>query len=202
MRFIVQMVVDAMAPSNNPFLNPAALKTGLDTGGRSYANGLRQFVQDMSSRPRIPSMVDGRGFSVGGNLATTRGPVVLRTPIFELIQYSPRTEQVREMPLLVVPPMINKYYIADLAPGRSMIEHWLDNGQQVFAISWRNPQAEHRGWDLDAYVRSVLEALDAVQEIAGVDAQPRPRPVRRRHRQQHRRRPPGGQGASSTASPA
>jgi len=169
MRFIVQMVVDAMAPSNNPFLNPAALKAGLDTGGRSYANGLRQFVQDMSSRPRIPSMVDSRGFSVGGNLATTPGAVVLRTPIFELIQYSPRSEQVREVPLLVVPPMINKYYIADLAPGRSMIEHWLDNGQQVFAISWRNPQAEHRGWDLDAYARSVLEALDAVQEVAGVD---------------------------------
>ena len=169
MRFIVQMLVDAMAPSNNPFLNPAALKAGLDTGGRSYANGLRQFVQDMSSRPRIPSMVDSRGFSVGGNLATTPGAVVLRTPIFELIQYSPRSEQVREVPLLVVPPMINKYYIADLAPGRSMIEHWLDNGQQVFAVSWRNPQAEHRGWDLDAYARSVLEALDAVQEVAGVD---------------------------------
>jgi len=169
MRFIVQMLVDAMAPSNNPFLNPAALKAGLDTGGRSYANGLRQFVQDMSSRPRIPSMVDSRGFSVGGNLATTPGAVVLRTPIFELIQYSPRSEQVREVPLLVVPPMINKYYIADLAPGRSMIEHWLDNGQQVFAVSWRNPQAEHRGWDLDAYARAVLEALDAVQEITGVD---------------------------------
>ena len=167
MRFAVQMLVDALAPSNSPFLNPAALKAALDTGGRNYATGLKQFVQDMSSRPRIPSMVDGRGFSVGGNLAITEGSVVLRTPVFELLQYAPRTEQVRELPLLVVPPMINKFYIADLAPDRSMIQHWLDQGQQVFTISWRNPGAEHRAWDLDAYAGSVLEALEAVEEITG-----------------------------------
>jgi len=167
MHFLVQMLVDAAAPSNNPFLNPAAVKAALDTGGRNYLTGARQFVQDMRSAPRIPAMVDGSGFQVGGNLAVTPGAVVLRTPIFELLQYAPRTEQVREVPLLLVPPMINKFYIADLAPGRSMIEHWLDSGQQVFAMSWRNPQAEHRGWDLDAYVRSVLEALDAVEQISG-----------------------------------
>ena len=167
MRFVVQMLVDAMAPSNNPLLNPAALKTGLETGGRSYLTGAKQFVQDMSSRPRIPSMVDGRGFSVGGNLATSAGSVVLRTPVLELLQYAPRTEQVREVALLVVPPMINKFYIADLAPGRSMIEHWLDQGQQVFTISWRNPSAEHRAWDLDSYAGAVLEALDAVEQITG-----------------------------------
>ncbi len=169
MRFAVQMLVDALAPSNHPFVNPAALKAALDTGGRNYATGLKQFVQDMSTRPRIPAMVDGRGFAVGGNLATTEGAVVLRTPLFELLQYAPRTEQVRELPLLVVPPMINKYYIADLAPGRSLVEHWLDQEQQVFAISWRNPTAEHRQWDLDQYVSAVLEALDAVQEITGTD---------------------------------
>jgi len=167
MRFAVQMLVDALAPSNNPVLNPAALKAALDTGGRNYTTGLKQFVQDMASRPRIPSMVDGRGFSVGGNLAVTDGMVVLRTPVIELIQYAARTEQVRELPLLLVPPMINKYYIADLAPDRSMIQHWLDQGQQVFTISWRNPQAEHREWDLDSYAGAVLEALDAVQEITG-----------------------------------
>ncbi|MBC7372848.1 MAG: alpha/beta fold hydrolase, partial [Frankiales bacterium] len=167
MRFVVQMVVDAMAPSNNPLLNPLALKTGLETGGRSYLTGARQFVQDMATRPRIPSMVDGRGFSVGGNLAVTEGAVVLRTPIFELIHYRPRTEQVLTAPLLVVPPMINKFYIADLAPDRSMVAFWLDQGQQVFAVSWRNPSAEHRAWDLDTYAGSVLAALDAVEEITG-----------------------------------
>jgi polyhydroxyalkanoate synthase len=167
MRFVVQMVVDAMAPSNNPLLNPMALKTGLETGGRSYLTGARQFVQDMATRPRIPSMVDGRGFSVGGNLAMTKGAVVLRTPVFELIHYRPRTAQVLTTPLLVVPPMINKFYIADLAQDRSMVAFWLDQGQQVFVISWRNPSAEHRAWDLDAYAGSVLTALDAVEEVTG-----------------------------------
>ena len=169
MRFAVQMLVDALAPSNSPFLNPTALKAALDTGGRNYVTGLRQLVQDMATRPRIPSMVDSRGFAVGGNIAVTAGAVVLRTPVCELIQYEARTEQVRELPLLLVPPMINKYYVADLAPDRSMIQHWLDQGQQVFTISWRNPQAEHRRWDLDTYVGAVLEALDAVQEITGTD---------------------------------
>ena len=167
MRFVVEMLVDALAPSNNPLLNPAALKTALETGGKSYLTGAKQFIQDMSSRPRIPSMVDGRGFSVGGNLATSAGSVVLRTPVLELLHYAPRTDQVREVALLVVPPMINKFYIADLAPGRSMIEHWLDQGQQVFTISWRNPSAEHRAWDLDSYAGAVIEALDAVEEITG-----------------------------------
>ena len=167
MRFVAQMVVDAMAPSNSPLLNPAALKRALDTGGRSYVTGAKQFVQDMATRPRIPSMVDSRGFAVGGNLAVSKGSVVLRTPIFELLHYAPSTDQVREVPLLIVPPMINKFYIADLAPGRSMIEHWVDSGQQVFAISWRNPSAEHREWDLDAYAGSVLAALDALEEITG-----------------------------------
>jgi polyhydroxyalkanoate synthase len=169
LRFAVQMLVDALAPSNHPLLNPAALKAALDSGGRNYLNGLRQFVMDMRSEPRIPAMVDGSGFQVGGNLATTEGSVVLRTPVFELLQYTPRTEQVREVPLLLVPPMINKFYIADLAPGRSMVEHYLEGGQQVFTLSWRNPVEEHRGWDLDTYVRAVLDALDAVEEVSGAD---------------------------------
>ena len=71
--------------------------------------------------------------------------------MFELIQYSPATEQVTQYPLLIVPPMINKYYITDLAPGRSMVEYLVSQGHQVFAISWRNPDARHRDWDLNSY---------------------------------------------------
>ena len=167
LRYIVQMLVDAAAPSNAPLLNPAALKTALETGGRSYVTGLKQFVQDMRSEPRIPSMVDSSSFAVGGNLAVTEGKVVLRTPVFELMQYRPRTAQVRQAPLLLVPPMINKYYVADLAPGRSMIEHYVENGVQTFAMSWRNPTAEHRSWDLDTYAGAVVEALEAALEITG-----------------------------------
>jgi len=95
--------------------------------------------------------------------------VVLRTEVLELIQYRPQTEQVREVPLLIVPPTINKFYALDLAPGRSMAEYLVQNGQQVFVISWRNPDASHAGWGLDTYVTAVLDALDAVERICGTD---------------------------------
>jgi polyhydroxyalkanoate synthase subunit PhaC len=114
-------------------------------------------------------MVDGSAFEVGRNIATTPGAVVLRTEVFELIQYAPQTEQVREVPLLLVPPTINKYYALDLAPGRSLVEFLVREGQQVFVMSWRNPDARHASWDFDTYVRSILDAMDAVERITGVD---------------------------------
>ena len=169
MRFIVDNLVAAMAPSNAPFLNPAALKAALDTGGQNYVRGGRQLVKDMARSPRIPQMVDPDAFTVGGDLAVTEGAVVLRTPVFELIQYRPRTEQVHAVPLLVVPPMINKYYIADLAPGRSMVEHFLDAGLQVFAMSWVNPCEDQADLGLDDYAGSVLAAMDALEEITGAE---------------------------------
>ena len=88
-------------------------------------------------------MVDRSPFEVGGNIAATPGAVVLRTEVFELIQYTPQTEQVREVPLLIVPPTINKYYALDLAPDRSLVEYLVREGQQVFVMSWRNPDARH-----------------------------------------------------------
>ncbi len=169
MRFIVENLVAAMAPSNAPFLNPAALKAALDTGGQNYVRGGRQLVKDLARKPRIPQMVDPDAFTVGGDLAVTEGVVVLRTPVFELIQYRPRTEQVFAVPLLIVPPMINKFYIADLAPGRSMVEHFLDAGLQVFAMSWVNPCEEQADLGLDDYAGSVLTAMDALEEITGAE---------------------------------
>ena len=169
MRFILENVVAAMAPSNAPFLNPAALKAALDTGGQNYVRGGRQLVKDLARKPRIPQMVDPDAFTVGGDLAITDGQVVLRTPVFELIQYAPRTEQVHGVPLLIVPPMINKYYIADLAPGRSMVEHFLDAGLQVFAMSWVNPREDQADLGLDDYAGSVLAAMDALEEITGAE---------------------------------
>ncbi len=167
--FVAENVVEAMSPSNNPVLNPAALKAALDTGGRNYARGVTNFVKDMAVKPRVPSMVDRTAFNVGQDLAVTPGSVVLRTEVFELIQYTPTTETVHTTPLLVVPPTINKYYVADLAPGRSMVEHFVASGQQVFLMSWRNPGRKHASWGLDTYVQSVLDALDAVEEISATD---------------------------------
>ncbi|MCW2606662.1 MAG: Poly-beta-hydroxybutyrate polymerase domain protein [Frankiales bacterium] len=165
-RFVAENVVDALAPSNSPLLNPAALKAVIDTGGRNLVDGGVQLVKDVARR-RTPAMVDETAFEVGTDLALTSGAVVFRSPVVELIQYRPQTERVREQPLLLVPPMINKYYVADLAPGRSMVEHYVQNGQQVFAMSWRNPGRQHAGWGLDDYAQAVLDCLDAVERITG-----------------------------------
>jgi polyhydroxyalkanoate synthase len=169
-RFAMENVLDALAPSNAPLTNPAVLKAALDTGGRNFLQGAANFARDMSKPPRIPSMVDTSAFTVGEDIAVTPGAVVLRSPVFELIQYKPQTSKVRERPLLLTPPMINKYYIADLAPGRSMMEYAVKAGQQVFAISWRNPTERHADWNLDTYAGAVLEALDAVEAITGADS--------------------------------
>jgi polyhydroxyalkanoate synthase len=169
MRFLVTNLIEAGAPSNNPFLNPQAWKAFIDTGGLNIACGVRSFLSDLRSSPRIPAMVDESAFEVGETLGVTPGAVVLRTEVFELIQYAPQTETVRERPLLIVPPTINKYYALDLAPGRSMIEYLVQQGQQAFVISWRNPDARHSAWNADTYGQAIIDALDAVQAITGAD---------------------------------
>jgi polyhydroxyalkanoate synthase len=167
LRFIAQNVVDALAPANAPLVNPEVLKAAIETGGLNFVRGARRFARDMREPPRLPANVDVSKFAVGRNLALTPGAVVLRDERFELIQYKPATPEVREVPILLVPPMINKFYVMDLAPGRSQIEHLVRSGQEVFAMSWRNPGAEHRDWGLDAYADAVLEAFDAVLDISG-----------------------------------
>jgi polyhydroxyalkanoate synthase len=167
--FVLTNLVDALAPANNPLLNPAAIKAIVDTGGGSALAGLRHFLSDMSAPPRVPSMVEPDAFEVGVDLAVTPGSVVLRTPVFELIQYRPVTPAVRQVPLLIVPPVINKYYVLDLAPGRSMVEYLVGQGLQVFMVSWRNPDARHAHWDLDTYGQAVLDAMDAAERITGSD---------------------------------
>jgi polyhydroxyalkanoate synthase subunit PhaC len=169
MRFLVSNLIEAAAPSNNPFVNPQACKALIDTGGGNVTRGLRNFLSDIRTAPRVPGMVDESAFDVGGNLAMTPGAVVYRTDAFELIQYAPQTKQVRERPVLIVPPTINKYYVLDLAPGRSMVEYLVHQGQQVFVISWRNPDARHASWDGDTYGQAILDALAAVEAISGAD---------------------------------
>jgi len=164
-RFLAGNLIEALSPSNLPLVNPAALKAAVDTGGLSVARGAANLVRDLASAPRIPQMVDPTGYTVGGNLAATPGAVVLRTEVLELIQYTPQTPTVRRVPLLFVPPTINKFYVLDLAPGRSWIEHLVRSGQQVFVLSWRNPDARHADWGLDTYVQAVLDALAAVERI-------------------------------------
>ena len=169
MRLLVENLVEAAAPSNVPLVNPASAKAAIDSAGLNLVRGGLTFLRDMVAPPRIPEMVDRSPFEVGRTIAVTPGAVVLRTEVLELIQYRPQTGRVREVPLVIVPPTINKYYALDLAPGRSLIEYLVQSGQQVFVISWRNPDARYADWGLDTYVQSVLDALDAVQGICGTD---------------------------------
>ena len=166
-RFLLDNLVEALAPSNIPLVNPASAKAAIDTAGLSLLRGGSQLLKDLSASPRIPEMVDTSGFVLGENIAATPGAVVFHNQVLELIQYQPQTDQVFEVPLLLVPPTINKYYAIDLAPGRSLVEYSVQQGRQVFVISWRNPDSRHAAWNLDTYVRAVLDALDAVEEITG-----------------------------------
>jgi poly[(R)-3-hydroxyalkanoate] polymerase subunit PhaC len=165
-RFAADNLLDALAPTNFPWTNPTVLREIVDHGGTNLVRGARQFARDVSRSPRLPASVDTSGFTIGENLAASPGSVVLRTDVFELIQYRPQTPEVREVPMLIVPPTINRFYVLDLAPGRSLVEHLLGQGQQVFVISWRNPGPEHGHWDLDTYAEAVLEARAATAEVA------------------------------------
>jgi polyhydroxyalkanoate synthase len=164
LRFAGDNLMDALAPTNFLWSNPTAIKATVDEGGSNLLRGIRNLAE-LLPPPHLPAMVDSSAFTVGQNLAATPGAVVHRTEVFELIQYRPQTEQVRSLPLLVVPPLINKYYILDLAPGRSLIEYCVRQGQQVFAISWRNPHIRHRRWNVDTYAQAIAEALEAVYAI-------------------------------------
>ncbi len=170
MRFVLDVMMEALSPSNNPLISPLGWKAIVDTGGQSLLRGVRHFLADMASSPRVPSMVEPDAFIVGETVAATPGAVVYRSEVFELIQYTPQTEKVHTIPLLLVPPVINKFYIMDIAPGRSLIEYFVGQGHQVFAISWRNPTAEHRSWGVDTYGAAILDALGAVEKISGSDS--------------------------------
>ncbi len=165
--FLADLATDAVAPTNSLLGNPAAMKEARRTKGRSLVDGARHAMHDVRHNGGMPSMVDSRPFTPGDTIAATPGSVVFRNEVLEVIQYEPTTAKVFKRPMLVVPPQINKYYILDLAPGRSLFEHLVGAGHQVFAISWRNPGPEHRDWTLDTYVAAIIEATDAALEITG-----------------------------------
>jgi polyhydroxyalkanoate synthase subunit PhaC len=164
-RFLVSLLVDALSPTNWLAGNPAALKKLVETGGASLLHGFENFVRDMVRNGGLPAQVDTRGFAVGTNIATTPGSVVLRTDVMELIQYRPVTQRVHQRPLLIGPPQINKFYVFDLVPEKSIIRYCVDGGLQTFAISWKNPTVVERGFGLDTYVAALEQAVDAMRAI-------------------------------------
>ena len=170
LRFAVENIADALAPTNFLWSNPTALKAALDSGGANLLAGARNLLRDMSTSPRIPASVDASKFTIGVNVATTPGSVVHRSEVFELIQYSPTTDTVRQVPIMIIPPTINKYYAWDLSPGRSIVEWFTAQGMQVFTLSWKNPTAEQAHFNLDTYAGACVEAGRVVEEITGADS--------------------------------
>ena len=168
-RFVVSLLVDALAPTNSFVGNPAALKKLVDTGGASLLHGLENFVGDLAKNGGLPAQVDTRNFAVGKNLATTPGAVVFRNAVMELIQYRPMTDEVHARPLLIAPPQINKFYVFDLVPEKSIVRLALQGGLQTFAISWKNPTAAESDFGLDTYVAGLEEAVDVMRDITGSD---------------------------------
>jgi len=167
-RFAARFIMNGLSPTNTLLGNPAALRRAFDTGGKSIVRGLRNMAVDMRRNGGWPSQVDDSGFEVGVTLAATPGAVVYRSELIELIQYEPAVERVHTVPLLFCPPWINKFYIMDLAPGRSLIEWAVQHGHTCFAISYRNPDATMSALGLEDYLKQgVFDALRVVREITG-----------------------------------
>lgn len=166
-RFVVALLADALSPTNSLGGNPTALKRLVDTGGMSLVHGLENFVSDLTRNGCLPAQVDTRKFAVGKNLATTPGSVVHRNAVMELIQYRPTSKTAHERPLLFAPPQINKYYVFDLVPDKSVIQFALKGDLPTFAISWKNPTPTESHFGLDTYVGALEEAVDVIREITG-----------------------------------
>jgi polyhydroxyalkanoate synthase subunit PhaC len=164
--FYLRQFVDAMSPTLLLASNPAALRRAVETGGASLAAGLRNLQEDLKAG-RL-SMVDLTAFAPGRNLALSPGKVVLRNKLIELIQYAPSTPDVHAIPLLIIPPWINKFYILDMQPKNSMVKHLVDQGFTVFLISWKNPDASMEDTGIEDYMDlGLLAASDAIREITG-----------------------------------
>ena len=165
--FYTQLIGAALAPTNFILTNPEVLKETLKTNGENLVNGIKHLSEDLDRSKDLfrISQTDLDAFEVGKNLAVTPGKVIYQNDIMQLIQYSPRTEKVYEIPLLIVPPWINKYYILDLVPKKSFIGWAVDQGFTVFTISWVNPDTQMAAKSFQDYMREgILAAIEAIQE--------------------------------------
>jgi len=162
--FYTRYFIDAMSPTNFAATNPEVLKLAMETKGQSLVDGLQNMLGDME-KGRI-SMTNEQAFELGKNIAASDGAVVFENEMFQLIQYSPTTEQVNERPIVIVPPCINKFYILDLQPENSYVKYSVDQGYTVFIISWKNPDKESGGLSWDDYIENgTLTAFNVAKDI-------------------------------------
>lgn len=164
-RFVLSAAKDVLAPVNTLVGNPAALKKLRETHGASFVDGMRNVFDDIRHNHGYPAVADRGAFTVGVDVAATEGAVVFRNDLFELIQYQPKTAEVSLIPLLYVFSQVNRFYLGDLTPDRSLFQRLLDAGIPVFAISWRNPEKAHSQWNLDTYADGVIEAIRVMRKV-------------------------------------
>ena len=168
-RFVLSAAKDVLAPVNTLVGNPAALKKLQETQGASFVKGVRNVFDDIRHNHGYPAVADRGAFTVGVDVAATEGAVVFRNDLFELIQYQPKTAEVSLIPLLYVFSQVNRFYLGDLTPDRSLFQRLLDAGIPVFAISWRNPEKAHSQWNLDTYADGVIEAIRVMRKVTKQD---------------------------------
>lgn len=166
-RWGLSLYADMIAPTNFLATNPTALDKAVRTRGASLAAGAANLLGDILRNGGKPSQVDSAQFELGRNIAATKGQVVYRNDVLELLQFTPVDRTVKNEPLLFMPSPVNRYYVFDLSPSRSMIEYTVGQGFTVFALSFRNPSVAQRGWGIEAYVAATIEAIDAICDITG-----------------------------------
>jgi len=169
--FYFRQLSSALSPSNFPMTNPEVVRETLQTNARNLVQGMSHLVEDMEKSSDLfkISQTDVSAFEVGRNLAVTPGKVVYQNEVIQLIQYAPTTDKVRETPLLIIPPWINKYYILDLTPAKSFVKFVVDQGFTVFLVSWVNPDhaLSHKTFE-DYMNEGILAAVDAVRRETGI----------------------------------
>ena len=161
LRFAVKAVVDALSPSNFAATNPVVLERTLETKGENLVKGFQHMLDDM--RRGQLTHTDPNAFTLGENIAVTPGKVVHETPLYQLIQYSPSTEEVLETPLVIFPPWINRFYILDLNPKKSFIRWAVEQGLTVFVVSWKSADSSMADVVWDDYIRAQIEAIEHIR---------------------------------------
>jgi len=159
--FALRSIVEAMSPANSPFTNPVALERAFETKGASLFAGMQHLMDDLQ-RGQL-THTDSAAFTLGENIAATPGKVVHQTPLYQLIQYDPTTEQVQETPLIIFPPWINRFYILDLTAEKSFIKYCVDQGITVFMVSWKSADSSMKDVIWDDYISAQIDAIDTVR---------------------------------------
>ena len=168
LNFYTRVTADGLSPSNYALTNPEVLKLAMETNGQSLVDGFQNLLADLEKG--YITTTDESAFTVGENLANTPGAVIFRNELIEILQYTPTTPKVRANPILIVPPCVNKFYIFDINENKSMIRYLVEQGNAVFTISWRNPDAKMAEYDWNDYIeKGILTALDVTADITKAD---------------------------------